>query len=102
MASWLISFLPRGNGLTFWRSSAAAALRVKHRPGILDRPRSVHRMVLPFDDAREHRPLTIRSLGFFLMVSASGVALTPWQGPKLAGPAPVRRLADPFPTFNGI
>jgi len=46
--------------------------------------------------------LTIRSLGFFLIVSASGVALTPWQGPKLAGPAPVRRIADPFPTFNGI
>jgi DNA-binding beta-propeller fold protein YncE len=46
--------------------------------------------------------LTIRSTGLLLLLSASGAALTPWAGPPLAGPAPVRRIADPFPTFNGM
>jgi DNA-binding beta-propeller fold protein YncE len=46
--------------------------------------------------------LTIRSAGLLFLLSASGAALTPWQGPRLDGPAPARRLADPFPSFNGM
>ena len=41
--------------------------------------------------------MAIRLLGFFLIISASGVALTPWQGPKLAVGVETRGARDVVP-----